>query len=43
MDKLAIAENEIHYLQNIAIPDLNNSALDTVERSKNEQVGYSIV
>lgn len=43
MDKLATAENEIHYLQNIAIPDLNNSALDTVERSKNEQVGYSIV
>ena len=36
--KLETAEDRIHYLQDIAIPDLNNSAMETVEKSKSEQV-----
>ena len=36
--RLEAAEDRVHYLQDIAIPDLNNSAMETVEKYKSEQV-----
>lgn len=41
--RLETAEDRVHYLQDIAIPDLNNSAMETVERSKSEQVRATVV
>lgn len=40
LHRLETAEDRVHYLQDIAIPDLNNSAMETVERSKSEQVQF---
>jgi chromosome segregation ATPase len=41
--QLEAAEDKVHYLQNIAIPDVNNSATVTVERVKSEQVMSSFL